>query len=160
MGGRSLTGLNFPFYQEGVHVTAVEPSEAMLRLSKERAAQAAASITLLKGDAGKLELEAERFDNVVGTLVLCTVPDPVRAVREMLRVCKPGGTFLLFEHVRLNHKLLGPVQDLLTPLWKRLCDGCCLNRDTPAVLRSEGLDLLEIKPYLNDIFLAIRARKP
>ncbi|CAG7645604.1 class I SAM-dependent methyltransferase [Paenibacillus allorhizosphaerae] len=154
----SGTGINFPLYRD-VHVTAVEPSALMREQSTARVRQASVPITVIPGTAERLPFEPDVFDTVVGTLVLCTVPDAVQAVREMKRVCRPGGTLLLFEHVRLDHPVWGRLQDALTPAWKRLCDGCHLNRDTMRLLRSEGLDIVKTQSCMGHIFIAVEAVK-
>ena len=53
-------------------------------------------------DAEHLAFKDGSFDTVVSTLGTCTFPDPVEALREMRRVCRPGGTVLLLEHGRSN----------------------------------------------------------
>lgn len=121
------TGLNLRFYPPGVEVTGIEPDAAMLRRAKPRAA--ARAVQLLEGDAQALPFADASFDTVVGTLVLCTVPDPALAMREARRVLKPQGRLLLLEHVRRNTPLAGRVLDALTPLWKHVAGGCHLNRD-------------------------------
>ncbi|MCZ8524003.1 MULTISPECIES: class I SAM-dependent methyltransferase [Paenibacillus] len=156
----SGTGLNFPLYRNCDRVVALEPSEAMRRASLERARHAAVPIEPVTGDAQKLPFAAGSFDTVVGTLVLCTIGDPAQALAEMRRVCKPGGTLLLFEHVRLDHPVLGRLQDWLTPAWKRLCDGCRLNRDTVGTLQQAGFEMLHIERYYKGIFVTVVARKP
>ena len=91
---------------------------------------------LVRGTAETLPFPDGSFDAVVGTLVLCTVADPVRSLREVSRVLRPGGRFLFFEHVlgapgtllRLQHQLLSPVQEVVA-------DGCHLNRATDEMLR-------------------------
>lgn len=155
----SGTGINFPLYRN-VRVTAIEPSAAMREQAKARIRQSAVPVTVLPGTAERLPFGADAFDTVVGTLVLCTVPDAAQAVREMKRVCRPGGRLLLFEHVRLEHPVWGRLQDALTPAWKRLCDGCHLNRDTMRLLRSEGFEIMKLQSLWGGIFIAVEAVKP
>ena len=64
------------------------------------------------------------FDTVVASLVPCTVGDQSRSLTEVRRVLKPGGTFRFIEHVRAEGEPLGRLQDLLTPLWRRIGAGC------------------------------------
>ncbi|TVY08678.1 class I SAM-dependent methyltransferase [Paenibacillus cremeus] len=157
------TGINFPLYRDSnvVQVTAIEPSERMREQARPRAQQARVPVTLIEGSAEQLPWEAGTFDTIVGTLVLCTIPDPAQAVREMLRVGRPGGTLLLFEHVRLEHPFWGRLQDVLTPLWSKACDGCQLNRNTVQLLRAEGgFEPLRIERHLGGVFLALEAEIP
>jgi ubiquinone/menaquinone biosynthesis C-methylase UbiE len=155
----SGTGINFPLYRD-VRVTAVEPSTVMREQSLDRAGQASVPITVLEGTAEQLPFANGSFDTIVGTLVLCTVPDAAQAIREMKRVSRPGGRLLLFEHIRLDHPVWGRLQDGLTPLWKRACDGCHLNRSTLQLLQAEGIGLARIRYYMGGIFVTVQADLP
>ncbi|KQX46595.1 class I SAM-dependent methyltransferase [Paenibacillus sp. Root444D2] len=152
------TGINFSFYKD-VSVTAIEPNPVLRKTSYKRASEAKTSIRVIEGNAERLSFADHSFDTVVGTLVLCTIPNPVEAIREISRVCKPTGTILLFEHVRHENSVIGKLQDLLSPIWKRACDGCHLNRDTIHLLKQEDIEIIEIKKHLGDIFVTVEARK-
>ena len=153
----SGTGINFPYYDTAAQVTAVEPDSSMRAQSLPRAAKAGAAISVLPGDAERLPFPDNVFDLVVATLVMCTIPDPVKALAEIRRVCKPEGQVLFFEHVRVNRSFLGTLQDWLTPVWKRICDGCHLNRNTLQLIENSGLAVLSIERYYKDIFLVAKA---
>lgn len=94
----------------------------------------------------------DKFDAVVCTLALCTIPDPVRALVEVRRVCKTGGRVLLLEHVRLDRPFLGRLQDALTPAWRRICDGCQIR-----MLRDAGFEIARCEAYYKGLFLEIEA---
>ncbi|KQL49826.1 methyltransferase type 11 [Brevibacillus choshinensis] len=151
------TGLNFPYYQHAKKVDALEPNPNMRNKSYKRAKSAKYPITVLEGSAEILSFPDNTFDSIVGTLVFCTIPNPELALKEMRRVCKPDGQILLFEHVRSHHAVLGRVQDRLTPLWKRLCDGCHLNRDTLGLVKREGWKVTRTQRYFKNIFVVIEA---
>lgn len=153
------TGINFPLYVQG-EVTAIEPVAAMRQQAKPRIELAKVPIHMLEGDAQALPFEAGRFDTIVGTLVLCTVPDPKLALQEIHRVGKSGATLLLFEHIRLESRWLGGLQDVLTPVWRKVCDGCHLNRDTPRLVEEAGMELMRIRPVHGKLFVSIEARIP
>lgn len=153
------TGINFPLYVQG-EVTAIEPVAAMRQQAKPRTELAKVPIHMLEGDAQALPFEAGRFDTIVGTLVLCTVPDPKLALQEIHRVGKSGATLLLFEHIRLESRWLGGLQDVLTPVWRKMCDGCHLNRDTPRLVEEAGMELMRIRPVHGKLFVSIEARIP
>ena len=80
------------------------------------------------GDVHDLDFPDRSFDTVTASLVFCSVTDPVRALREIHRVLRPGGRLLFHEHVR-GHGVRAVLQDLLTPLQRRMADGCHANRD-------------------------------
>jgi ubiquinone/menaquinone biosynthesis C-methylase UbiE len=105
------TGRNLPFYPPDVTLTGVELSPAMLAIAAQRAAELGHEVDLREGDAEALPLDDASFDTVVCTLSLCTIPDHARAIEEMARVLRPGGTLLLLDHVGSNW---WPVQAVLT----------------------------------------------
>lgn len=74
-------------------------------------------------EALQLLFANQTFDYVISTLVFCTIPNPEAALKEMIRVSKPNATFYFFEHVKIDNSILAKTQDLLTPLWKGVCDG-------------------------------------
>lgn len=153
----SGTGINFQYYTEG-QVTALEPSDHMREQSLIRAKQSRVPITLVSGSAENLPFADDTFDTVVGTLVLCSVENPQKSISEIKRVLKPAGRVLLFEHVRLNGSPLGSLQDLFTPVWKKMCDGCHLNRDTAAYLHAEGIEIVRTESYFHKIFIVMEGR--
>lgn len=114
-------------------------------------------VEVILAGAEELPFADNSFDTAIGTLVLCTIPDPLRALEEIRRVCKPNGQVLLFEHVKVNHPVLGRIQDWLTPVWKRLCDGCHLNRKTLGSVNQTGFRVTNIERHYKDIFLVIEA---
>jgi ubiquinone/menaquinone biosynthesis C-methylase UbiE len=89
--------------------------------------------------------------------VFCTIPDPKKALEEIQRVCKPDGHVLLFEHVKIDHPVLGSLQEWLTPLWKRLCDGCHLNRRTLEWVKQAGFKTTNVQRYYKDLFVVVEA---
>ncbi|UTR10280.1 class I SAM-dependent methyltransferase [Evansella sp. LMS18] len=153
----SGTGLNFPYYNDVNGVVAIEPDQQMREISLERAEAAQVQIAVISADGQALPFEDNTFDSVVATLVFCTIPDPEKALLEMRRVCKPEGDILFFEHVRAKNRLLQRLQDLATPLWKRICDGCHLNRDTLSEIKKTGLKVTRIEKHNRGIFLVIEA---
>lgn len=153
----SGTGLNFPFYDQAQKVIAVEPDALMREQSLPRASRGRVPIEVISAGAENLPFPDNSFDTVVGTLVLCTIPDPFIALQEIRRVCKPDGKVLFFEHVRMNRPVLGRLQDWLTPVWKRLCDGCHLNRNTLELIGRTGFQAVRVEGYANGLFLAIEA---
>ncbi|WP_257348736.1 class I SAM-dependent methyltransferase [Pseudalkalibacillus decolorationis] len=151
------TGLNFKYYED-VTVTAIEPKESFRKTAAERASHANVPIVVYEGNAEKLDFPDHSFDTIVGTLVFCSIADPIKAIREIIRVCKPNGKVLLFEHVRHDNKMIATLQGIATPLWKRMCDGCHLNRDTAQLLQQEGIEIIQIKPHRSKIMITIEAR--
>lgn len=151
------TGLNFPYYETADRVVAIEPDRLMRQRAYQRAQMAKVPIVVLDDRAEELPFPDDTFDRVIGTLVLCTIPDPLRALQEMKRVCKSNGELIFFEHVRMPHPVLGRMQDWMTPVWKSLCDGCHLNRNTLDLIKQSGLRVRRVDGFAKDLFLLIEA---
>jgi ubiquinone/menaquinone biosynthesis C-methylase UbiE len=151
----SGTGVNFPLYKDVTQVDAIEPSLFMRTKSLKRIDLSSVPIQTYLIKAEKLPFPENTFDTVVGTLVFCTIPDPKKALSEIKRVSKPDARLLLFEHVKMEQPFLAKMQEGLTPFWKRICDGCHLNRDTVSLLRESDFSIENVYPYYNGLFVVI-----
>lgn len=152
----SGTGINFPYYQQAKLVAAVEPNPQMSRRAAKRGRHAHVPITLYEATAENLPFADNTFDTVISTLVFCTIPDPLHALKEIQRVGKPGATFLFFEHVRMEQPILAKTQDLLNPFWEKICDGCQLNRNTLTLISDSGIYINEVESLYSGLFLSIK----
>ena len=148
--GRTLeigagNGFSVPYYTEQVEtLTLVEPNPEFRRqLHSVIATAAVRDAVVVDGDVHRLDFPDASFDTVTASLVFCSVTDPQQALAEVHRVLRPGGRFLFHEHVR-GHGLRGVAQDLMTPLQRRLADGCRPNRDFEALLFESDLELDEL----------------
>ncbi len=142
------TGINFEHYGPEVELTGIEPSPHMLAHAERRrlAMPRPERARLHPLGCGSTETEAlfapGSLDAVVCTLVLCTIPEPERALRRFLEWLKPGGKLLVLEHIRSHRHLPGRLQDLARPLWASLAEGCQLNRPTDKLLAESGFRLV------------------
>ncbi|MEH7502791.1 class I SAM-dependent methyltransferase [Neobacillus drentensis] len=153
----SGTGINFPLYEKAATVTAIEPSQHMIERSLSKLKQAVVPIEVVQASAEELPFAVDSFDTVVATLVFCTIPNPEKAILEMKRVCKSDGEILLFEHVKMQNRFLSLLQDWLTPAWKKICDGCCLNRNTLDLLKANDIYIMKVQKYYRDLFVFAEA---
>jgi len=142
------TGRNVPFYPPGLaRLVLTEPDQYMRRkLSEKIRTQAPDRAELLDASLEDLPFAAESFDAVVGTLVLCSVPHPDKALREIHRVLKPGGRFVFLEHVAAEDRPRRlKWQHRVEPFWKRISGGCHLTRRTADAIVAAGFTVAHIR---------------
>jgi ubiquinone/menaquinone biosynthesis C-methylase UbiE len=140
------TGANLRFYGEGVQsLTITEPETPMAKRVQQRIAEQAPHARFLRAPAEDLPFPDDSFDVAVSTLVLCTVDDQPRALRELRRVLRPGGRLLFIEHVRSDNPKLARWQDRLLPLNTRVGHGCHCNRPTLDGIREAGFDVSRVE---------------
>jgi ubiquinone/menaquinone biosynthesis C-methylase UbiE len=136
------TGWSFRHYPAAVEeVVALEPDEGMAARAERRVGDSEGRIILVMGSAEDLPFEDASFDWAVAMLVLCTVRDPGRALREVRRVLRPRGGLLFLEHVRSAEPGLARWQDRLERPWRVVARGCHPNRDTVGAMRAAGFDV-------------------
>jgi ubiquinone/menaquinone biosynthesis C-methylase UbiE len=107
------TGLNLPHYPDGVTLTGVDWSPGMLELARQRVDALGRVADLRQGDAQDLDFPDASFDTVVCTFSLCAIPDDHQAVREMVRVLRPGGLLLLADHIEASHAVVRAIQRVM-----------------------------------------------
>lgn len=124
------TGLNVPFYGNVDSLYALEPNPDIYQLAVERVQHAPFYIKHVQSSAEKLPFADASLDHIVSTWTLCSIPQLDQALAEIHRVLKPTGTLHLLEHVKHpDSAKIQSLQTLLTPIQKRIADGCHLNRD-------------------------------
>ena len=136
------TGLNMPHYDKTrvTRVTGLDPALELQPRARRRIEAAGLPVDLVGLSAERIPRPDASFDSVVVTYSLCTIPDPLAALREMRRVLVPAGPLLFCEHGRAPDGTVARWQDRLQPWWGPLAGGCHLNRDIPALLRAAGFE--------------------
>jgi phosphatidylethanolamine/phosphatidyl-N-methylethanolamine N-methyltransferase len=115
------TGLNLPLYPRDCEVTGIDISEGMLRKADERVRTYGMTNTkLMVMDASKLEFPENSFDRVIATYVISAVPDPVKTLLEMRRVCKPSGHLVILNHFKSDNPVVGMFEKLLAPVCTKI----------------------------------------
>jgi ubiquinone/menaquinone biosynthesis C-methylase UbiE len=134
------TGLNMPFYDRTrvKSIVGVDPSLEMYRLALKRIQQAGIEVKLVGLSAEKIPVEDASFETVVCTYTLCSIQDPVAALREMRRALVPGGKLLFSEHGRAPDENVLKWQTRLQPYWSKIAGGCMLDRDISALIEQAG----------------------
>lgn len=152
------TGSDVRYLPPDLDVVGLDISPRMLERARPRAERYQGRIELRLMDVQQLEYPDDTFDTAVTACTFCSVPDPVRGLRELYRVLKPGGQLLMFEHVRSNVPMVGLMLDALTYVSRLL--GPDLNRDTAANVRRAGFQILREQNVYFDIVRTIEAVKP
>jgi ubiquinone/menaquinone biosynthesis C-methylase UbiE len=152
------TGRNVKYYSGGHDVIAIDFSPKMLSRARDRAMDIGSSAELILMDVQELEFPSSAFDSAVATFVFCSVPDPVRGLREVRRVLKPGGRVYLLEHV-LSHKPgLGWLMRRTNGFWRSF-SGANIARETVSNVEAAGFDVVSVQDLWLDIVKLIVAEK-
>jgi ubiquinone/menaquinone biosynthesis C-methylase UbiE len=142
------SGLNVSYYPQAVtRVRAVDPATVGRRLAARRVAASGVPVEYVGRDGQALPLEPGSIDHVLTTWTLCTIPDVDRALSEIHRVLRPGGSFHFVEHGLSPEPAVARWQDRLTPLQRRLAGGCHLNRQIDQLVARSGLELTRMDNY-------------
>lgn len=136
------TGKNLPYYNKDAKVIGIDLSPKMLEKAKIKLNELDnRNITLVEMDAQKLKFKDNSFDYIVCTFVLCSVPDPIKVLKEMKRVCKKNGKILMLEHMLSNYKIIAFLEHLHNPI-TRILFGFNINRKT-----MENIKIAGLRPY-------------
>ncbi len=145
------SGLNFPLYSKQVEIVfGIDPSPRLLTIARRRAAAAGIRAVFVQGSATAIPLEDNTIDTVVMTWTLCSIPDPLAALREMRRVLKPSGQLLFIEHGLSPEPAVDRWQRRLTPMWRHIAGGCHLDRKVDDLIRSAGFEMTELRTEYAD----------
>ena len=141
------TGLNLAHYDKAKieKIVGLDPALEMHRLARKRMKKAGLAVELSGLSAEKIPFEDGAFDTVLVTYTICSIPDPVAALKEMRRMLKPGAKLIFCEHGLAPDASVRRWQDRLTPVWSKLGGGCHLNRDIPSLLKEAGLHSADIQ---------------
>ena len=134
------TGLSLPLLPRTIDFTGVDLSQGMLDKARERAEELRLrNFRLMKMDATRLEFPDHSFDRVFAAYFISTVPDPVAVVREMKRVCKPGGYLVFLNHFQSENPVFGLIEKLYSPICYRL--GFKTDLNLRKLMRDAGVEI-------------------
>jgi len=115
------TGLSLSAYPPHADVTGIDLAPEMLEQAQRKVKEEGwRHVRLMQMDALNLEFADGEFDYVTAFHVVSVVPDHASLMREMVRVCKPGGTLVIINHFRSRRPWLATLIDRLDPLTRKL----------------------------------------
>ena len=141
------SGLNLPYYDSGKvsRIVGVDPDDNLWNRSEERRAACQIPVERICISGEKIPLEDESFDSVVVTYSLCTIPDPIKALKEAKRLLRKGGRIYFCEHGKAPDLNVVKWQERIDPFWKLVAGGCHSGRDIPALFEAANLELENIE---------------
>ena len=141
------SGLNLPFYDPArvSKVWGLDPSPEMTRMAEGRAREVDFEVEFIGLPGDEIPLEDSSVDTVLVTYALCTIPEPIPALRQMRRVLRPGGELIFCEHGAAPDPGVRRWQERLNPLWRRLAGGCNLNREIPRLIEEGGFRIRSLE---------------
>jgi SAM-dependent methyltransferase len=139
------SGLNLAHYAEHARsVTGLDPAAELTSIARRRAAEATPEVDVLEISGEEIPADDDRFDSVVCTWTLCSIPNVYRALTEMYRVTKPGGRVYFVEHGLSPDESVRSWQRRLEPMWKVIGGGCHLTRKSDELIQDAGFVLTEL----------------
>lgn len=162
MRGRVLfvavgTGLDIPLFPSHQTIVGIDISPRMLDKARARAAAYKGHLELTLADVQALDEPDASFDQAFTSCTFCSVPDPVRGLREVRRVLKPGGELHMFEHTGSRYFPFNMMLHVLTPLSRQT--GPDLDRDTIANVRQAGFQVTGVERIFLDVVNVVHAVK-
>ena len=144
------TGLNLPFYPEGVQeITTVDINPGMNRRAQKRIAESGITVHMNILSAESLPMDDETFDSVVCTWTLCSIENVEKALSEVRRILRPGGKFFFVEHGASPDPKVRRLQDRLNSFWGIIGDGCNLNRNAEELIQDQHFEITSLdKGYM------------
>jgi demethylmenaquinone methyltransferase/2-methoxy-6-polyprenyl-1,4-benzoquinol methylase len=154
------TGKNLQHYPQNARVIGVDLSGGMLAKARKRLRGLPTKAWLVMANGERLPFKSNAFQTIVLTYVLCSIPRPVKSLREAARVLVPPGEIRMLEHVLSKNRIIALFEKIHSPLTRWLF-GFNLNRDTPENIRRSGVQIVrEENLAVKDVFKKIIAKKP
>lgn len=152
------TGKNFDYYPADARITAIDFSQEMLKYAAEKQNRKQVAVDLHLMDVQSLPFADNSFDTVIATFVFCSVPLPLKGLKELYRVCRAGGQVILLEHVLSSKHFLAWLMNCINPAIVALV-GANINRNTLKNVQTCPFSYVHIDERSGDIIKLIVAKK-
>jgi demethylmenaquinone methyltransferase/2-methoxy-6-polyprenyl-1,4-benzoquinol methylase len=154
------TGKNIDYYNSEAEVTGIDFSQKMLEKGRQKLAKSGKkNIILAQMDVENLNFNDNSFDYVITSSVFCSVPDPIKGLKEISRVLKPDGKLIMIEHVLSKNRFISFLENFFNGI-VRFFTGVNVNRDTGQNIIKSGMEITEDKNLaLFDVFKLFKAKK-
>jgi ubiquinone/menaquinone biosynthesis C-methylase UbiE len=153
------TGLSSPHYPADVRLVGIDVSTKILEFGRRFARQLGREIEVAVMDAERLAFADDVFDSVAFNLCLCTIPNPEAAIREAVRVARPGAPMVFLEHVRSHLLPVALVQEAVNPAMVALAADH-MTRRTAEIVRRGGVEVTSVDRWFLGVFNLIIGRAP
>lgn len=135
------TGLSLLLYPKETFVTGIDISKDMLNKAEDKIQQHGLSnVTLYNMDASSMDFNDCTFDKVIASHVITVVPDPLRTLNEIKRVCKKEGEIFLLNYNGCENRFISLIEKYISPLRDRL--GLGKHIDLDLLVKDAGLKIL------------------
>lgn len=152
------SGKNIKYYPEEIEIYAIDFSPKMLQEAEKKAKKYNKELKLIEMDIQNLDFEDDYFDLIVTSCVFCSVPDPIKGLKELKRVLKEDGRIIMLEHMRSQNEFVGKIMDLFN--WVSLYTwGANINRKTIENIEKAGLKMVDVNDLMSDIVKEIELKK-
>lgn len=136
------TGLSLPLFPPFVQVVGIDISAEMLAKAAEKVTKLRLrNVGLMEMDACRMSFPDNVFDAVSAAYMITVVPDPNGCVREIKRVCKPGGRIVFINHFKSHQPLMARMEEVLNSVCQKV--GWNSNLDLRALLAENDLEVHE-----------------
>lgn len=148
------SGLNLPFYDPAKvkQVWGVDPSYELRAVAEKKADDLAFDLEFIGLSGEDIPLEKNAADTVLVTYTLCSIPDVLRALKEMNRVLKPGGELIFCEHGNAPDEHIRRWQKKINPIWTKISGGCHLNRPIADLIKESGFKIRHLDTSYSSSF--------